>query len=148
MSEASFWNYLRRLLPLGGHYSRIESHDTSAGFPDVHYTLNGSSGTIELKDAKHPGSKYPFRWTSGLRRSQVTWIRSEIEAEGNVILALQCGDWVYLLKADAYYDELHRMTEEDISRVARVKWRKKYCVGEDNEYPLVAQFTDLLEGAP
>lgn len=145
MSEASFWNYLRKLLPKGGHYTRVESHDTAVGFPDVHYTLNGVSGTIELKDAKRPGAKHPFKGESGLRGSQISWIRDEIETHGQVILALQCGDRRYMLRADCYYDDLHRMTEKEINHVAIVKWRKKYRVGEDNEYPLVAQIQDLLE---
>ena len=148
MSEASFWNYLRKLLP-AGHYTRIESHDTAPGFPDVHYTLNGNSGTIELKDAKRPGAKYPFSRESGLRRSQTTWMGEELAADGDerLFLALQCGDRVYLLKAALYYDELHRMTEEDINRVATVKWKKgkKRAIWEE-EYPLDMALRDLLEG--
>jgi hypothetical protein len=124
VSEASFWSYLRKLLPADGHYTRLESHDTAAGFPDVHYTLNGNSGTIELKDAKRPGAKYPFKAQSGLRRSQITWMTAQCDAGGRVFLALQCGDRVYVLKADLYFDELHRMTEDDIYRVATVRWRK------------------------
>ncbi len=124
MSEASFWTYLRKLLPREGRYTRIESHDTATGFPDVHYTLNGNSGTIELKDAKRPGAKHPYKGKSGLRKSQITWMTQECDAGGRVFLALQCGDRVYLLNADLYFDELHRMTEDDIARVAAVKWRK------------------------
>jgi hypothetical protein len=147
MSESSFWKYLRNFLPMDGHYTRIESHDTAAGFPDVHYTLSGNSGTIELKDAKRPGAKYPFKGESGLRRSQLTWLEAEIDrAEGRVFLALQCGDRVYLLKADLYYDELHRMTEEEIARVADVKWKKGTSVHPDDEYPMDLQLRDLLEG--
>lgn len=146
MSESSFWNYLRKLLPKGGHYTRIESHDTAAGFPDVHYTLNGNSGTIELKDAKRPGAKYPFKGESGIRPSQRRWMAEEIDhADGHVFLALQCGDRVYVLKADLYYDELHRMTEDDIDRVAEVKWRKGAKRKSDNEY-VVNDLRDLLEG--
>ena len=147
MSEASFWNYLRKLLPKEGHYTRIESHDTAVGFPDVHYTLNGISGTIELKDAKRPGAKYPFSRESGLRRSQIAWIRDELDASGQVSLALQCGDRVYLLPANCYYDDLHRMTEEEIARVSRVKWKKGNRRGKsvDDEYSLEVQLMDLLE---
>jgi hypothetical protein len=125
VSESSFWRYLSKLLPKEGHFTRIEAHDTAVGFPDIHYTLNGTSGTIELKDAKRPGAKYPFKGESGLRRSQITWMQQEIDiAQGLVFLGLQCGNRVYLLKADLYYDELHRMTEEDIARVAAVHWVK------------------------
>jgi hypothetical protein len=152
MSETSFWNYLRKLLPREGHYTRVESHDTSAGFPDVHFTLNGNSGTIELKDAKRPGARYPFKGGSGLRASQVRWMADEIDkADGQVYLALQCGDRVYLLNAALYYDELARMTEEDIDRAASVKWKKGRKVGKSNisdeECPTEMQLRDFLESA-
>lgn len=141
MSEASFWKYLQKLLPKEGHYSRIESHDTSDGFPDVHYTLKGVSGTIELKDAKRPGAKHPFKGESGLRASQIRWMADEIDkAQGRVFLALQCGDRVYLLKADLYYDELHRMLEDNIARVADMHWVKG-----SPDVLLTDQLRDLLE---
>lgn len=125
VSEASFWKYLQKLLPKEGHFTRIENHDAGCGFPDVHYTLNGVSGTIELKDAKRPGAKHPFKGESGLRKSQIRWIADEIDkAEGRVFLALQCGDRVYILNAALYYDELHLMSEEDIERVSAIHWRK------------------------
>ena len=148
MSEESFWSYLRKLLPADGHYTRIESPNTAAGFPDVHYTLNGYSGTMELKDAKRPGAKYPFKGESGLRRSQITWMTEECDKDGQVFLALQCGDRVYLLKAALYFDELHRMTEESIARVAAVKWKKGDRRGktDDNDWPVDNQIRDLLEG--
>lgn len=142
MSETSFWTYLRKLLPKEGHYTRVESHDTAAGFPDVHYTLNGNSGTIELKDAKRPGAKHPFKGESGLRRSQITWMTQQCDADGRVFLALQCGDRVYLLKADLYFDELHRMTEDDIARVSTVNWVKK-----STDILITEQLQDLLEGS-
>ena len=148
MSEASFWKYLHGLLPKGGHYTRIESHDTAPGFPDVHYALNGTSGTIELKDAKRPGAKYPFSGKSGLRKSQITWMTTQCDNEGLVFLALQCGDRVYLLKAALYFDELHRMTEDEIRGVSWVHWTKGKLLkrGDDNEYPTEMAIRELLEG--
>lgn len=150
MSEASFWKYLSKLLPKEGHYSRIESHDTASGFPDVVYTLNGNSGTIELKDAKRPGAKYPFKGESGLRNSQIIWMNKELAADGDrMFLALQCGDRVYLLKADLYYDELHGMTEDDINRVASVHWVKGLKRGvpaDPNWQNVEGSIRDLLEG--
>jgi hypothetical protein len=142
MSEASFWKYLSKLLPKEGHYTRIESPDTAPGFPDVHYTLEWASGTIELKDAKHPNTKHPFKGESGLRLSQIRWMKKEIDgAKGRVILALQCGNRMYLLKADLYYDELHRMTEDDIARVAMVRWKKGR-----SERGLRGSIRNLLDG--
>lgn len=124
MKEASLWDYLRKLLPKGGHYSRIES-DTSHGFPDVHFTFEGVTGTIELKSTKRPGAKYPFSGKDGLRRSQLNWIQDEIEVLGWVILCLQVGEYVYLLKAALYYDDLHKMTLEDITRASGMNWSKR-----------------------
>lgn len=127
MSEGNgaFWAYLKKQLPTEGHYSRVESHDTEPGFPDVVYTLNGTTGFIELKDAKRPGAKHPFSGESGLRKAQIRWMEGEIDvAEGRVFLALQCGDRVYILDAALYYDELHKMTEDDLTEVAKVYWRK------------------------
>lgn len=146
MSEASFWKYLVKLLPKEGHYSRVESHNTSAGFPDVHYTLEGHSGTIELKDAKRPGSKYPFSGQSGLRKSQITWMTWECDAGGHVFLALQCGDRVYVLKADMYFDELHRMTEDQIARVADQRWVKDLKGRARDD--LIAALGNLLVDTP
>lgn len=145
MSEASFWKYLQKILPKDGHYTRIESHDTASGFPDVHYTLNGTSGTIELKDAKRPGAKYPFSRESGLRRSQVRWIETETEAHGNVNLALQCGDRIYVMRADLYFTTLHITTEKEIARVAQVRWSKKDRPGSYEYCQIQSQIYSLLE---
>lgn len=123
MSETSFWTYLSKLLPRQGHYSRIET-DTAHGFPDVHYTLDGVSGTIELKDTKAPRAKYPFSGKNGLRKTQQRWIQAEDDAGGIVLLALQCVDRVFILQAALYYDELHRMTLADIERVSILSFRK------------------------
>lgn len=151
MSEASFWKYLSKLLPKEGHYTRIESHDTAPGFPDVDYTLNGNRGKIELKDAKRPGAKYPFKGQSGLRSSQFRWMNEELAADGDerLFLALQCGDRVYLLKAALYYDELHRMTEDEIYHVATVRWRKvdkRNIPTGSNWINIEGAIRDLLEG--
>lgn len=130
MNEASFWKYLRGVLPAEGHYSRTECGDTAPGFPDVHYTLRGGlfekpiSGTIELKDAKNLRAKHPFSGKSGLRRKQIIWIRDELAAGGKVILALQRGRWVYLLRAEFYYECLHQMTLDEITQAALVMWSK------------------------
>lgn len=83
--EADFWKWLRARVPRG-HFSRIESGDTSSGFPDVHYTLslNGQSGTIELKSARLPRAEIPFTDRNGIRDSQRIWIREEVRAGGKV----------------------------------------------------------------
>lgn len=137
MSEASLWNYLRKVLPKEGHYSRIES-PTSQGFPDVHFTLHGVSGTIELKSTKRPKTKYPFSGKDGLRRSQITWIEDEIESSGWVLLCLACGDYIYLLKADLYYDDLHKMSIDEIAHISKMYWNRR------KNSPDIEQLGDVL----
>lgn len=119
--EATFWDYLRKLLPPDIHYDRIES-DTSPGHPDIRYTLDGVTGTIELKSTKRPTAKYPFSGKDGLRKSQIRWIEREMRAGGFVLLALRCGNINYLLEAGVYYDELDKMALKDISRVSDFSW--------------------------
>lgn len=120
--EASLWDYLRGLLPTGIHYSRIES-ETCPGFPDIHYTLENGSGTIELKSVPRTNAKYPFSGKKGLRKTQIDWIREEAAAGGFILLILEIKPRIYLLRAEFYYDTLHKMTEEDIDRVS-VKWER------------------------
>lgn len=125
-ARGQLWTYLvQKLLPADGHYSRIESH-TSAGFPDVHYTVAGVSGTIELKDTKRPGAKYPFSGQSGLRDSQIRWIEDELEARGKVLLILQCEPTLYLLNGLYAFTKprLDRMTAEDLQRHCITAWSK------------------------
>jgi hypothetical protein len=88
--EKGLWSWLGTVLP-PGQYSRIESPDTSPGFPDVHYQLKGGSpialshsGTIELKSADRPGAKIPFTDRHGMRKSQLMWIRDNLRFGGIV----------------------------------------------------------------
>ena len=120
--EASVWDYLRGLLPTGIHYSRIES-ETCPGFPDIHYTLEGVSATIELKSGKF-NSTYPFSGKSGLRKSQILWMRDELEAGGMVLLALEVKPYYFLLNAECYYEDLHKMSFEEVRRVSTLFWEK------------------------
>jgi hypothetical protein len=137
MSEASLWDYLRQgILPAKGHYSRIES-DTSQGFPDVHYTLNGQSGTIELKFAHHPKKEKPFSGESGvvgLRKSQLDWMEDEDEANGVIWICAQVGDRVYLISGNSYRDDFNDLTLEALERLSAHSWVR------GKEYP-----TKILE---
>jgi len=124
VSEASFWDYLRVRLPKDIHYSRIES-DTCPGFPDVHYTLDRETGTIELKDAKLPAGKYPFSGKSGLRDSQLNWMDDELASGGRVLLALQKHNEIYILRANVNYRMLSTMTLRQIETASLLRWMKR-----------------------
>jgi len=88
------WNWLSgRILP-EGHYTRIES-ESSAGFPDVHYTIGEISGTMELKFCRFPKLKNPLQGKDlGFRRSQIIWIADEFIAGGWTALIVQIDDVV------------------------------------------------------
>ena len=101
MRESSLWDWLRARLPQAGHYSRIES-ETSPGFPDIHYSLGGVTGTIELKDSKRPKATCPFGRSTGLRVSQLLWIADELASGGLVLICAGIGSTVHFLPGDLY----------------------------------------------
>jgi len=124
MSEASFWDYLQKVLPANGHYSRIES-ETAQGFPDVHYTLEGQSGTIELKAARDPKKSKPFSGEDeGLRRSQLLWMESEDDAGGVIWIFAEVGDWVYILDGNTVMHKFNNLTQAQLKRCSYCSWRK------------------------
>lgn len=61
------------------HFSRVESHATSPGIPDLSFCVAGCEGFIELK------SWDPKKGFT-LRRSQVAWTRARDRAGGRVFL--------------------------------------------------------------
>jgi len=88
VSETALWAWLVGVLPKG-QYNRIESPDTAPGFPDVHYQIKATrfsgkvSGTIELKDARFPQRKPPFKGEhDGLHFTQIHWMRENYHAGG------------------------------------------------------------------
>jgi hypothetical protein len=126
--EASLWDYLRTVLPVKGHYSRIES-DTCPGFPDVHYSIHGYSGTIELKAT----TKAPFR-KKGLRKSQIDWIAEEDISGGAVWIIAQVHDSVlsrdriFLIDGNTYFEEFNEMDLGRLASIAEMHWIR----GEDS----------------
>jgi hypothetical protein len=121
--EAGLWDYLRPWLH-GVHYSRIESLETSPGFPDVHYTINGVSGTIELKCQPRPSGSYPFAGVKkGLRRTQRTWISEELLAGGKVLLILQAKATIFFVRGH-FWRSLDHFTLDDISDISELIWTR------------------------
>lgn len=88
MSESALWKWLRGRLP-PGHYTRVES-ESSWGFPDVDYVIEGCAGKFELKEAENPASKQPFK-VKGLRDSQILWIPEHLEHGGVVWIVARVG---------------------------------------------------------
>jgi hypothetical protein len=96
-TEANLWDWLRDVvLPLG-QYSRIESGDTAPGFPDVDCQLgSGISFKMELKCAKQPDARIPFTKKTGMRRSQLKWIRENLKYGGAIWVVAQVGKEVFI----------------------------------------------------
>lgn len=78
MSEAKLWKELDDLMGNAWHASRVESHATSAGIPDVDYYYEGD-GHIELKFSKNTD-------IPNIRDSQVRWIKRRSEVGGKVYI--------------------------------------------------------------
>ncbi|WP_455363552.1 hypothetical protein [[Eubacterium] cellulosolvens] len=98
MSEANLWEWLRDVvLPLG-QYSRIESGDTSPGFPDVHAQLGpGISVTIELKYSRRARELVPFTSRRGMRRSQLRWIKDNLRNGGTVWVIAEAKPEIFVI---------------------------------------------------
>jgi len=114
VSEANLWEWLRDVaLPLG-QYSRIETGDTSPGFPDVHCQLRaGVSPTLELKFAKHPGARIPFTKKTGMRRSQIKWIKENLREGGIVWIIAEITPDIHIIGGHRVND-INGATEEEI----------------------------------
>ena len=125
MSEANLWEWLRDVaLPLG-QYSRIETGDTSPGFPDVHCQLSaGVSPTLELKFAKRAGAHIPFTKQHGMRRSQIKWIRENIREGGVVWIIAEVTPHVHIIHGSCA-NKINGATEKELFHMAQVTAHRK-----------------------
>ena len=117
MNESNTWEFLRDVaLPLGV-YSRIESPDTAPGFPDVHFTVEQTSGTLELKCNMNP-AKIPFpNEDKGLNPAQKRWIRDTVKAGGIVWIIAEVPGVIYIIHGkDA--EKFNGSTHEDLTDMA------------------------------
>lgn len=112
-SEDGLWGYLRDEFlkkTKGSHYSRIESHSTSIGFPDVDYHIGDSSGYIELKHTNGEDIK--------VRPSQYRWITDRRDAGANNVFILwswtECGiTHLHLLPCDVVNKKMWLQTSPE-----------------------------------
>ena len=111
MSEAALWKDMNRNIGHLGHFSRVESHESSAGIPDVDFCIAGVEGHVELKFGN--GSKHP-----NIRPTQAKWFRDRVRKDGKPwmftlimvkkrsVYLLHEGKWVPRLAGDPYdFDE-------------------------------------------
>lgn len=81
MSEDRLRRYLLNNVDDRGHWSRVESHDTEPGIPDMAWTIRGVNGWLELKY----GSKAN---PPELRMMQYVWFTRNVKAGGNPYIFL------------------------------------------------------------
>lgn len=74
----------------GAHVSWIESHETSAGFPDLDFMCKGQGTQIELKVTKKDGS-------IKIRAGQYAWFRDRARAGGSPYM------WVFDNETHLHY---------------------------------------------
>lgn len=92
MSESRLWLELYGGMANSWHASRVESHSTSAGIPDVDYCINGVEGHLELKYSK--SNKPPE-----IRNTQIKWHTKRRENGGRSYILTKMkvdGRWHYL----------------------------------------------------
>jgi len=122
VNESNLWEWLRDVaLPIG-HYSRIESHDTAPGFPDVHYQIDWNSGTIELKYAQNPNATYPFK-RGGLRAAQKKWHKDATGEGANCWIIAEVPPMIFIIHGcefegfnDANREDLFNMSAAVVYR--------------------------------
>jgi hypothetical protein len=70
-----------------------------------------------LKFAKHPSAKIPFTKKTGMRRSQIKWIRENLRNGGTVWIIAEVTPHIYIIEGK-HADEINGATHEDINAMA------------------------------
>jgi hypothetical protein len=142
MSEENLWDWLKGRLTRG-HYSRVESGETSVGISDVYYRLPVASGWLELKFAHHPKALVPFDDKDGIRKSQLIWISEEVKFGGLVHIVAQVGNEILVIPGrfvrafnGASKHRLRRMAVVRISRRDPAKALLRLKKAMEGEYML------------
>jgi hypothetical protein len=113
-------------MPPGSHYSRIESHETCPGFPDVHVTFKGVTTHLELKANLIPSNNHPFK-EKGLRRAQIIWINEELEVAGRVLIVAQVQNTIFFVHG-SHASAFNNMTVADLQKISLLNWdRYGHC---------------------
>lgn len=129
MNESNLWWWLRDIALPNGHYSRIESANTSPGFPDVHYQIKMDyTGTIELK-YQGRNLKVPFTDSkNGLRDSQRKWISNNLKYGGTVWIIAEAPPDIFVIHgSDA--DEFNGSTRENLHKISVAVLNRQDPVG-------------------
>ena len=118
MNETNLWWWLRDVVLPNGSYSRIESANTSPGFPDVHYQIKPDfTGTIELK-YQGRNLKVPFTDSKkGLRDSQRKWISNNLKYGGTVWIIAETIPDIYVIHGSEA-NQFNGSTHENLQKIS------------------------------
>lgn len=103
----------KEIRSLQGHISWVESHMTSAGFPDSDICVNGTILQMELKVVKDHGKVK-------IRPTQFRWFKDRIKAGGSPVLLIGDDDGYYVAPGFAIYDP------EPLTNIRQLKSRTHY----------------------
>ena len=109
------------------HFSFIESHATSAGVPDVAYTICSVNGWLELKFGTC--TKAPR-----LRQSQRLWFKSNTQAGGHPLVLLATPKQFGLIRGELY-DQMFEARTTD-------RWLELCGVLDESLPALLARLTN------
>lgn len=134
MNEKRLWDYISNNVSHLGHFSRVETHETSAGYPDVSYCIDGHTNHVELKAAEI--GKKPLR----LRPSQSAWFRARVKAGGKPFLL-----YAYERKDELVFGLIKGVDVPDLVKTSKFeKWlavSHKVWYGEINWHTLLKELT-------
>jgi len=115
--EGDLWLQFAEHMKPYGHFSRVESPETSDGIPDIDFCIAGTESHMELKFNNGDRAKKDF-----IRPSQVRWFRKRIKEGGHpwlFALFLVGGTRYYML-----FDDLSEIYDaRDYSTWARHSFR-------------------------
>ena len=118
--ESDLWRYVRTVIKpaIGGHWSRIESHATSLGVPDVNICLDGRDVWTELKQGED----------AHIRPSQYRWIKDRLnEGAANIWVMHHQEDMGFMLIKGRYIDQLKKYDndKEMWRQMAKIVWPRE-----------------------
>lgn len=98
-----------------GHLSWVESHATSAGFPDVDCCADGQIAQIELKVEKKNGK-------IEIRPTQYRWMKDRLRAGGSPVLLIGHANGYYVLPA------ISISKPDALTNVSQIRGRQHFSV--------------------
>ncbi len=131
-NEAQFWRTVRRNLPPGAHFERMENL-VAIGTPDVNFCWDGVNGWIELKYvSRWPKQDFNIITERLWKMEQRLWALRRIRAGGKCFLFVQVEREYLLFDSDILNTPLvlETCSKEKLISIALAYWINSIDVGE------------------